>query len=340
MFGLLPLVSMLALGVGTAAGYAENAAPTPPPQASSAGEAQDTLLVLFERDPQDRMTVPVKVGGTDEELRFLVDTGAEHSAISVELAQQLALEQAPARRVVSFGGERVIPAVRVDSMSFSDQEVEDVNALTLSRGALGSDGLIGIDQLALQLVTFDFENGEMQLRPSPYRSKRERRDAVSVDLKEKQGRLVVGHAKLGSRRIDMILDTGSSITIGNAALARTLGADDLADFLDLQMLTVTGDLVQIRYGEIEDVRIGSMKFDTLPVAFAEAEPFDRLGFTKRPAIILGMDVLRSFGTMTIDFRRREAKFTAREGKALQPRDYWGIGSVSRQGTPRGRLGGN
>lgn len=340
MIGKLTLVSLLAFAAADASAGMEGTAPTPPPQATGAGEDDDTLLVLFERDPQDRMTIPVKVGGVDEELRFLVDTGAEHSAISVELAQELALEQAPARRVVSFGGERVIPAVTVASMSFSDQEIEDVSALTLSRGALGSDGLIGIDQLALQLVTFDFENGEMQMRPSPYRSKRERRGTISVDLRERQGRLVVSEAMLGSKRIDVILDTGSSITIGNAALARRLGTEELSEFLNLQMLTVTGDLVQIRYGEMKDVRIGSMKFDTLPVAFAEAEPFERLGFSDRPAIILGMDVLRSFGTMTIDFRRREARFTAREGDALQPRDYWGIGSVTRQGTPRGRLGGS
>lgn len=337
MITVLALASMLGFA---AAGAESTAAPTPPPQATAVGNENENVLVLFERDPQDRMTIPVKVGGVDQELQFLVDTGAEHSAISVELAQQLALEQAPSRRVVSFGGERIVPAVHVGRLSFSDQELEDVRALTLSRGALGSDGLIGIDQLALQLVTFDFENGAMRLRPSPYRAKRERRGSVAIDLKEKKGRLVVGEATVGGKRIDMILDTGSSITIGNAALADYLGAQTLGEFLDLQMLTVTGDLVKIRYGEMEKVSIGAMRFETLPVAFAEAEPFERLGMTKRPAVILGMDVLRSFGTMTIDFRRREARFTAREGKALQPRDYWGLSSVRTQGTPRGRLGGS
>ena len=44
----------------------------------------------FNRDDYDRMTVPVRVAGAGP-YRFLVDTGADRTAISSELAQRLSL---------------------------------------------------------------------------------------------------------------------------------------------------------------------------------------------------------------------------------------------------------
>lgn len=308
----------------------------PPARPAPSVEGEGEAPILFERDRQERMTIPVTVASN--EYRFMVDTGAEQSAISSEIAGEMGFRNMPSRRVVSFGGERIIPAVNVPSVEFSDKEMSAVSMLTLSELALGSDGIIGIDQLDRQQVTFDFEASEMRIAPSPRRTARER-GSVSIDLSEKAGRLVVSEARYERRRLDVILDTGSSITIGNAALMEKIPEYQLDQFLDLNMLTVTGDVVAIRYGEIKNVQIGKMTFETFPVAFAEGEPFDRLGMTEKPAIILGMDVLRTFGTMTIDFRRKNVMFTARQGAPLKPRDYWNIGSVVRQGTPRGRLSG-
>lgn len=310
--------------------------PTDPPPSRPVPlqPAEEPVPVLFERDWQDRMTIPVSMG--DEVYRFMVDTGAEHSAISAELAVKMGLEDGIQYRVISFGGERLVPSVTVDELTFSNRELSAVPLLAFKEAALGSDGIIGIDQLDRQLVRFDFEAGEMELRPSPKRAPRDRK-AVGVLLKERDGRLIVSEAEYDHRRLNVVLDTGSSITIGNQALRERISDEEFSKFLYLNMLTVTGDLVPIRYGQIENVKIGSMQFDTFPVAFALNQPFDRLGMTDRPALILGMDVLRSFGTLTIDFGRRTAVFTAREGEPLRPRDYWAIGTVVREGTPKGRL---
>ncbi|MBB3763943.1 aspartyl protease family protein [Sphingomicrobium lutaoense] len=307
---------------------------TPPPsRAGPLDLAEEQVPVLFERDRQERMTVPVTMG--ERELRFMVDTGAEHSAISAELASEMGLERGQPHRVISFAGERIVPSVTVDDLTFSDRQLSSVALLAFRKAALGSDGIIGIDRLDGQMVRFDFEAGQMQLMPSPKRKARDRK-AMGVILKERDGRMIISEAEYGRRKLGVVIDTGSSITIGNQALRERISEREFAEFLHLNMLTVTGDLVPIRYGQIENVRIGKMQFDTFPVAFALNEPFDRLGMSKRPAIILGMDVLRSFGSLTIDFGRRTALFTARKGDPLQPRDYWSIGVV-RQGSPKGRL---
>ena len=58
------------------------------PMIDKTTQSQD---VRFKTDVADRMTVPVKVSGSGP-YRFLVDTGADRTAISRELAGRLKLE--------------------------------------------------------------------------------------------------------------------------------------------------------------------------------------------------------------------------------------------------------
>ncbi|MGH6783227.1 MAG: aspartyl protease family protein, partial [Sphingomicrobium sp.] len=62
------------------------AAPPPPPPVAPPGEQ-----IGFRSDKYDRMTVAVRIGGQGP-FRFLVDTGADSSAVSRVLAEQLKLE--------------------------------------------------------------------------------------------------------------------------------------------------------------------------------------------------------------------------------------------------------
>ena len=52
-----------------------------------------------------------------------------------------------------------------------------------------------------------------------------------------------------------------------------------------------------------------LKIHNIPLAFADLHTFRRFGLTDQPAMLLGMDVLRLCGRVTVDFKRREASFT-------------------------------
>ena len=54
----------------------------------------------------------------------------------------------------------------------------------------------------------------------------------------------------------------------------------------------------------------------MPVAFADVAPFERFGLTKRPALLLGMDALRIFRRVDIDFPNRQVRFLMPEGTRL------------------------
>jgi hypothetical protein len=51
----------------------------------------------------------------------------------------------------------------------------------------------------------------------------------------------------------------------------------------------------------------------LPVAFADVPPFARFGLTDRPALMLGMDALRAFRRVEIDFPDRKLRLLLPRG---------------------------
>ena len=45
------------------------------------------------------------------------------------------------------------------------------------------------------------------------------------------------------------------------------------------------------------------------IAFADASGFKALGLSDRPALLLGMNVMRAFDRVSIDFAQRRVRFT-------------------------------
>ena len=55
--------------------------------------------------------------------------------------------------------------------------------------------------------------------------------------------------------------------------------------------------------------IAGVGFHQLPIAFADVAPFRKFGLTKEPALMLGMDALRLFRHVDVDFANREVRFS-------------------------------
>ena len=67
------------------------------------------------------------------------------------------------------------------------------------------------------------------------------------------------------------------------------------------------------YGIAEDLHIGRARFGVIPVAFADIEPFQALNLKDKPAMFLGMNALRNFDRMAIDFANRKIYFLLPKG---------------------------
>ena len=105
----------------------------------------------------------------------------------------------------------------------------------------------------------------------------------------------------------MIIDTGGELSIGNKALQRRLRLKSSA-LTQLNLVDVTGRSVPADYGIAEELLIGRARFGLIPIAFADIAPFKALRLDKKPALFLGMDALRKFDRVAIDFANRKIYF--------------------------------
>lgn len=277
--------------------------PVPDPAAAQPADQFD-----FTEDRTERMTVPVRIGSSGP-YRFLVDTGAERTVISQELARQLSLEPGATARLhsmseVSDVGTVVIPRLKVSARAF-----KDINAPALSRNNLGAEGMLGVDSLKSQRVLFDFKKQTMSVSRSRRYEEASDGNTIIVSARSRFGRLVLADARAEGQKLWVVIDTGSQVTIGNEALRRKLERKGrLAPTTPIDLISVTGGKIVADYTQIGGVTIGGVKMRNMPVAFADVHPFHKLGLIDEPAMLLGMDVLRMFDQVAIDFAHRHVRF--------------------------------
>jgi predicted aspartyl protease len=267
--------------------------------------------IKLESDSVLRFTVPVRIGG--QEHRFLVDTGAERTGVSLELARALRLPAGEPWQVTGFGGTTTVPTVHLSVDGPDRGRITNVLALTFSQEAIGADGFLGLDTLRDQVVVFDFDRRRLFMEPARHRhASFDPTPGVAARMKIRNSRMVFSTAKTNGVAVQALLDTGSNISVGNSNLKDELQRRrKYGTAYPVQILAVTGELISGEFVVVKDVWIGTVHIRNLPIAFAGTEPFDKLGLTSKPALLLGMDVLQQFGTVKIDFSRNEVFFTAR-----------------------------
>ena len=107
---------------------------TPPPDVPLIPEL--SVVQQFEIDRSDRMTVPVRINNC-EPVDFIVDTGAERTVISGDLAKRLALEAGPELRLATITGPATAPSFYIEELALNSHKVEGIEAPALERSNLG-----------------------------------------------------------------------------------------------------------------------------------------------------------------------------------------------------------
>jgi predicted aspartyl protease len=302
-FALFSRSAAVALGLLSASAFAQVVDPAAPVP----GEAAEDIGI--NEDGRDRMTVSTMVDGKGP-YQFLIDTGAERTVISAELARRLALDPGKRTRMHSMSGVGVVSTVVIPQLQVSKRPVLGIHAPALQREHIGAEGMLGIDSLQSQRVTFDFERQQMSVTPSRRATVRTEPNTIVVTARTRLGRLVLVDAQLDGQKLKVVLDTGSEVTIGNEALRRKLaGKKRIGPSVPIELVSVTGGKMQALYTQVKSVRLGGVLINDLPVAFAEVHPFSQLGLSDEPALLLGMDALRLFDKVSVDFANRKVRFT-------------------------------
>jgi len=288
----------------------------PPPAPAEPDPTFAGQSVAVATDPSARLSVPVTIGGRG--WNFLLDTASTRSVIASDVADNLGLPKGNALHILSIVGTETVPSVIIPDLVFSNLELRDVHAPALLRSNLGGDGLLGLDVLRNSRISIDFRHGAAMTISSSSR-KRERQDgddesgAIVVVARSRFGELVVTNAEIDGITTAVILDTGSEGSIGNPALAKMLTRDSArAPPGSTTLISVTGRSLLASYGVIGRLKIGDVAIDNVPIVFSDLATFRQFRLVRRPAILLGMDTLRQFARVTIDFPQREIRFWLRD----------------------------
>ena len=291
--------------------------PTAPP---AAAEPPEPVLILdASLDLNDRLTVEVMLNSAGP-FQFIVDSGADRSVLSETLANRLALAQGPNILVHGISGSVVARTAKVAQLQVGDARLTDVNLPVLPPERVGADGLLGVDILEGRNVIMDFRKRKLEVRRSRstfdlVRLPRE----VSVLADDRLGRLTVADCRVAGARALAFIDSGGGVSIGNMALSRAIATRRrrFDDVRSAQLLTASGEITIGQFRIAPSLTLGALRMTNLPMAFGDLHIFDILGINDRPALLLGVDILKLFSRVELDFGAGRVLF--RIGGVQQPR---------------------
>ena len=272
------------------------------------------------KDRTSRLTTPVFINGSGP-YPFVIDTGANRSVISTELAQLLQLPAGPPARIHGIVSAQETPTVNARSFVAGTVQLPLTGVPTLAQADLGCDGFLGIDAFHDKRVSFDFRRGEVsilrggqsEIGDSPHGVTLT--SDVDVRARRRLGQLMIVDADAVGGRLRCFVDSGAERSVGNMAMRRALQARTHdSDFVPISVILygATGQQVTGVVAEVPRLRIGMINFTDFPLAFADLHTFALWDMQDRPALMMGMDLLSLFGLVIVDFRQNFVRFRMAE----------------------------
>ena len=302
----------------------ETVAPsTPQPQAAPSSPAGRSPLPQAQFDPslevggvdlkarkvRTRLSVPVTINGRGPFL-FIVDSGADSSAVGSGVAQQLQLPPGTPVHLNGMTARTLVDRVRVATLGVGPTTIHDLQLPVLREVDMGGAGIIGIDALMQQRLMMDFEKRFIKVEDARTKVRSLPGEIVIVG-RRRRGQLILAQVRAGNQRLDAIIDTGSEITVGNLALRYRLLRKRRAQVRSLDLIGVTGEKIVVQLAIIDELQLGPILIRDVPIAFADLPPFKLFGLADQPALMLGTDILENFRRVSLDFRSRKVRFQLR-----------------------------
>ncbi|HWE47172.1 MAG TPA: retropepsin-like aspartic protease [Caulobacteraceae bacterium] len=286
---------------------------TPPPPTPQTG------TLIGQRDRSSRLTTKVRINGQGP-YDFVIDTGANRSVIATEIAADLKLPAGTPTKIHGIARVEDAQTVNVRSLKAGDIDAPIKDVPLLNRVDLDADGLLGIDTFVDRVLTFDFVGNTAHIAYSyfehgftepPTHSLMAASSDIVVPARQRFGQLTIVDASAAREKITCFIDSGAEKTVGNMAMRRAVQAqtaDRNFTPVDVVIHGATGQDVPGQVALVPEMRLGGVHFSTFPIAFADLHTFSLWGLQNEPALMLGMDLMRIFETVTVDFRRKTVHF--------------------------------
>ena len=268
---------------------------------------QPVDLLKLKTERFQRMTVPVTIDQQGP-FNFMIDTGAQATLVSSQLADQLGLSNRTPATLVAMASKRPIETTSIPNLRLGSRSFDIQTAPIIDRANIGSaDGVLGLDSLQGQRVLLDFDKNRIAVADADELGGNRGYDIV-VKARRKLGQLIITGARFENVRVAVIIDTGAQGSVGNEALRRRLRGQKVGPAL---MTDINGVQVDGHVRLARSIQVGGVSLNNIPITFVDSPTFAALGLDREPALVLGMEELRLFRRVAIDFGARKVLFDTR-----------------------------
>jgi predicted aspartyl protease len=177
-------------------------------------------------DSTGHVVVPALVNGKGP-YDFILDTGADESAVYAWFAKSLDLPKGESRELSGATGSEQMTVTRLSTLGVDGHVVGDIDADTVPDRSDGAKiaGIVGVDLMAHKLAVIDFACKTFALRPV---------EDVGADIVGKNAKLIKAGSIGGGNQLTLpvtvngvagtaVLDTGSRSTQINSTFAAGVG---------------------------------------------------------------------------------------------------------------------
>ncbi|MFZ9396628.1 MAG: aspartyl protease family protein [Erythrobacter sp.] len=306
-----PLSLSLAMVASLAAGmpaYIPQPSATPPLAHGHDPIAPDltdpaTEMLQIDADRHNRYTVPVTIDGAGP-YDFMIDTGSQATAVTEYITSQITLPSLGPATLVGMASRRTVEVVELDRFEVGTRTIHNISAPVLQRQHVGADGIIGLDTLQDFRVLIDFRNETIAIADADDRDS-SRGFEIVVQARNRLGQLLITDALIEGVKATVIIDTGAQATLGNLALRDRIRARraQQVETMDVNGVTMMSELSYAR-----SLSFKGLEMENVPISFADAPAFAALGLQDKPVLSIGMQHLKLFDRVAIDFAKRRIMF--------------------------------
>ena len=282
----------------------------------------NTDILELEEERNRRITIPVTIEGAGP-YNFMIDTGSQATAVTHGINNSLSLTPIGTATLVGMASRRPVDVVEVNNLVVGNHTIHNLSAPVLNKKHLGADGIIGLDSLQDFRVLIDFRNETIALEDVTTKQSRSGFEII-VKARQKLGQLLITDAIVEGVRATVIIDTGAQSSLANLALRDRIRARRLQEVttMDVNGVTMVGDVANVR-----SLKIQGLALTNVPLAFADAPAFEALGLKDKPVLSLGMQHLKIFDRIAIDFANKRIMFDVPRDVARELRKSRRAGTI-------------
>ena len=265
--------------------------------------------------PDNRPVMQVRINGSKEPLRFVLDSGSGMSVISEETAQRLGIRpvaRGGMARAVGGGGRFDIVYGFLSSLEVGEVRMENVPVYIrrFFNNENPVDGYIGLSLISKYITTVDYgartftldrrrtaNNPPLPSAASPAMS------AIEIPVRTTSSGFLSGEVQIKgfAKPLNFIIDTGASISVVSETLAMREEMSGFAEGRRMKVYGAAGVADDVKTLVLPRVGFGSLARESLPAVVLDLESINETAGFEQTGII-GGNFLRHF-RVTFDFGR-------------------------------------